>query len=53
MGVWKKGPGLLGPMTPLLGEWNSEALSDHPASKAACRRRFCKFGARYIRLEAI
>lgn len=48
---WKKGPGKLGVLTPLLGMWQANA--DSPMGKVKCTRTFTKIlGGKYIHLFA-
>ena len=49
--AWKKGPGALGVLAPLLGSWRAEAMT--PMGKVKCTRTFTKvLGGKYVRLEA-
>jgi hypothetical protein len=48
---WKKGPGKLGVLAPLIGSWMAE--SDSPMGKVSCTREFSRvLHGKYIRLEA-
>jgi hypothetical protein len=48
---WKKGPGKLGVLTPLLGSWQASAES--PMGKVRCTRTFTKIlGEKYVHLAA-
>jgi len=48
---WKKGPGKLGVMTPLLGTWKADAMT--PMGKVRCTRTFAlALGGKYVRLTA-
>jgi hypothetical protein len=49
--AWKRGPGVLGVLAPLLGSWRAEAMT--PMGKVRCTRTFARIlGGKYIRLEA-
>jgi hypothetical protein len=48
--VWKTGRGLLGPLTPLLGDWRATAQMKGQAFE--CRRSFQRLGKGWIRLDA-
>ena len=52
MAGWKKGRGLLGPLSPLLGRWVTGDLAMPDGSAGQCSREFTAFGGNYIRLEA-
>jgi hypothetical protein len=46
---WKKGPGKLGILTPLLGTWNAE--TDSPMGRVSCTRTLKPIlGAKYVEL---
>ena len=48
---WKKGPGKLGVLAPLMGTWKAEAMS--PMGKIRCTRRFTSaLGGKYVQLVA-
>jgi len=51
---WKKGPGKLGPLAPLLGAWMSGAI-ETPMGKMGCARTFSPVGSgkSWVRLEAV
>jgi hypothetical protein len=48
--AWKKSPGKLGVLAPLLGSWKAEAES--PMGKMNCTRTFTKFGKQFVQLAA-
>jgi hypothetical protein len=48
--IWKKSPGKLGVMAPLIGSWKAE--TDSPMGKMKCTRTFTTFGKQYVRLIA-
>lgn len=54
MSGWTKGPGALGPMAPLLGNWRTEPPPPdaNEASATPCTRSFQPFGPDWVRLEA-
>lgn len=48
---WKKGPGKMGALTPLLGSWQANA--DSPMGKVRCTRTFTQIlNGKYIHLTA-
>jgi hypothetical protein len=50
-GRWKKGPGRIGVLAPLLGSWQASALS--PMGKVRCTRTFAPIlHGKYVQLEA-
>ena len=52
MGVWTKGRGLLGPMKPLLGDWESLPESQETQMPMYCSRTLREFGKGWIELDA-
>ena len=48
--MWKKSPGKLGLLAPLLGSWKAEA--DSPMGNMKCTRTFTTFGTQYVQLLA-
>jgi hypothetical protein len=53
MAGWGKGRGLLGPLKPLLGRWQTVAAEGSTGAAAlACRRTFQPFGKDWIELRA-
>src|SRR3954451_22206110 len=50
---WKSGRGLLGPLKPLLGGWETEADGPQPGSRMTCTRTFRPvLGGGWIQLDA-
>ena len=49
--AWKKRPGKLGVLAPLMGAWKAEAMS--PMGKIRCTRTFSPFGSSYVQLKAL
>ncbi len=51
---WRMGRGLLGPLNPLLGDWQTApgGEGDSPASAMRCTRSFRPFGKGWIELDA-
>ena len=48
---WKKSPGKLGVLAPLVGAWKAEAMS--PMGKVRCTRTFTRvLGGKYVQLTA-
>ena len=48
---WKKGPGKLGVLAPLLGTWEADAMT--PMGKVRCTRTFTPtLGGKYVQLTA-
>jgi hypothetical protein len=48
---WKKGPGKLGVLAPLMGAWKAEAMS--PMGNVRCTRTFTRvLGGKYVQLTA-
>lgn len=54
MGGWAKGRGLLGPLKPLLGDWQTIAQGETVTNPHAlhCARTFRAFGKSWIELDA-
>ncbi|MGV3578608.1 hypothetical protein [Brevundimonas sp.] len=52
--AWEKGPGALGPLAPLMGDWRTEPPPPdaNEASATSCTRSFQPFGPDWVRLEA-
>jgi hypothetical protein len=49
--TWKKGPGKLGTLAPLMGSWKTEAMT--PMGKIRCTRIFTPaLGGKYVQLTA-
>lgn len=51
---WRPGRGMLGPLKPLLGRWEAEAVGPDGASTMQCTREFKPvLNGRYIQLSAV
>lgn len=52
--VWKTARGLLGPLSPLIGRWKTEARpgATRPADAVGCVRVYEPFGKGWVRLQA-
>ena len=51
--AWSKGRGLLGPLKPLLGRWETAGSPDAVgAAQMRCTRDFTAFGKDWVKLEA-
>jgi hypothetical protein len=52
MTKWKAGRGLLGPLRPLLGRWETVDAKTPDGGDTTCTREFVAFGPGYVRLDA-
>ena len=53
MAVWSRGRGLLGPLSPLIGDWISQPEAQQTQLPVRCTRVFRTFGRGWVALNAV